>query len=161
MVDNLDAYVSILLEGLQKKQAILNEISTWNKEQEQLLQMEELDLEAFDHTVEEKEVLLKEMTQLDTGFEATYERVKEPLETNKADYIDQINEMKHLISQIMDCSVTIQASEARNKSKLESHFITERKKIKQKRISQKVAMNYYRNYSRINYIDPQLMDKKK
>lgn len=160
-MENMANYLEILQEGLKKKITVLEQMMDLNRQQEILLLEDSLDGESFDQLVHEKAILIDSLNQLDEGFEATYDRVKGELEEHKSQYASEIARFKAEITKIMDLVVEIQASEARNKAKIDQFFPVERKKIGQSRVSQKVAMNYYKNYSRVNYIDPQLMDKKK
>ena len=47
-------YVNVMIQSLQKKVKVLDEIIEKNKEQQQILEQEELDGDAFEQNVEEK-----------------------------------------------------------------------------------------------------------
>ena len=57
--------------------------------------------------------------------------------------------------------VTIEAQEKRNRSALETVFRMKRTEMKQVKRSNTAALQYYKSMSKINEVDPQLMDKKK
>ena len=157
----LSTYVEILQDGLKNKIIILSNIIKLNTIQEELLSEEKLNIEKYDDTVDKKQVLIGDLNRLDDGFEATYDRVRIEFESRKNEFKQEIELMRADISTIMDYSVTIQASEARNKIKVDEYFKGERVKIGKKRITSKAAHDYYKASSKANYVDPVVMDKKK
>ncbi|MEH2944215.1 flagellar export chaperone FlgN [Lachnospiraceae bacterium KK002] len=154
-------YVSVMIQSLQKKVQVLDEIIEKNKEQQQILEQEEFDGGAFEQNVEEKGNLIDHINFLDEGFEELYSRVKAVLETEKQAHKEDILLMKQLITEITEKSVTIQSEEVRNRRLVERRFSQERKKVKSMRNSSTVAKQYYTNMAKLNYVDAQFMDKKK
>ncbi|EOT22441.1 hypothetical protein C805_03289 [Eubacterium sp. 14-2] len=154
-------YVSVMIQSLQKKVQVLDEIIEKNKEQQQILEQEEFDGDAFEQNVEEKGNLIDHINFLDEGFEELYSRVKAVLETEKQAHKEDILLMKQLITEITEKSVTIQSEEVRNRRLVERRFSQERKKVKSMRNSSTVAKQYYTNMAKLNYVDAQFMDKKK
>ena len=55
----------------------------------------------------------------------------------------------------------MEAQEKRNRAALENVFRMKRQEIKQLKVSTSAAAKYYKSMSRINEVDPQLMDRKK
>lgn len=158
MIEN---YLGILEESLEKKLLVLNEIEDYNNQQEKLLKQEKVSMEELDANMEQKDVLIQKLTELDEGFEALFERVKEQLNANKDVYREQIRRMQALITQVTEKSVSIQAQESRNKKLVENYFIKEKKEIRQGRQASKTVLNYYKNISNANVISSQIMDQKK
>lgn len=154
-------YVSVMIQSLQKKVQVLDEIIEKNKEQQQILEQEEFDGGAFEQNVEEKGNLIDHINFLDEGFEELYSRVKAVLETEKQAHKEDILLMKQLITEITEKSVTIQSEEVRNRRLVQRRFSQERKKVKSMRNSSAVAKQYYTNMAKLNYVDAQFMDKKK
>lgn len=154
-------YVSVMIQSLQKKVQVLDEIIEKNKEQQQILEQEEFDGGAFEQNVEEKGNLIDHINFLDEGFEELYSRVKAVLETEKQAHKEDILLMKQLITEITEKSVTIQSEEVRNRRLVQRRFSQERKKVKSMRNSSTVAKQYYTNMAKLNYVDAQFMDKKK
>lgn len=154
-------YVQILVDSLNKKILILEEILHQNILQAEAAGKETFDMEAFEDTVDKKDELINNLTALDNGFEAVYNRVRDELMKNRSSYADQIRTMQQMVQQIADKSVEVQASEARNKNLVETALRNARKQFGQGMTSVKAASDYYKNMSRVNYIDPQLMDTKK
>ena len=69
--------------------------------------------------------------------------------------------MQELVRAAVDKSVSIEAQEKRNKASMEAALSTKRKEIKERRVSASAATKYYSAVSKINHVDPQLMDQKK
>ena len=156
-----NSYVGILIESLQQKKIVLSALVHKNEEQANLIKEENLDLDAFDKNTNAKADLISKLELLDNGFATVYDRVRVELVEHKNQHKIEIESLQTLISEITDLSIAIQASEARNKQMLEQYFAQSRKQLKNNRVSVKVANDYYRNMSQMNYIDPQLLDRKK
>ncbi len=153
-------YVKILIESLEKKKRILQALQEENKKQEEAIKKNS-DIAEFDAIVAYKEKLIEGIQVLDNGFENVYQRVREELISQKAVYREEIARMQTLISEIMDLSVSVQATEQRNKQLVENYFSYARGKIKQAKKSVRVASEYYKSMNRLNYGDSSLLDKKK
>ena len=157
----MENYLSVLEDSLKKKLQILDELTTYTMEQQELLKAEELDYEAFDQLVEKKDPLVQMIMELDQGFETVYDRIKEQLIGHKERYVVQIRTLQDLISELTDKSVKLQAMEQRNKTAVEQQFRKSREKIRQGRQNKQAALNYYKNMNNSNYVPPQFLDDKK
>ena len=62
-------YIAILIQSLEKKISVLEEISRENKRQREVLQEADLDPDAFQATADRKEQLIEQVGFLDDGFE--------------------------------------------------------------------------------------------
>lgn len=154
-------YVGIMIQSLQKKIKILEEIHSANIRQQEILEDERGEIEDFDEVVEKKSEFLQQMELLDSGFEKLFERVKSELDENRDAYKDKIRTMQNSIRKITDLSMEIQAQEARNRDLMVRKFAAVREKAKEVRTSAKVASQYYKNMMQLNVLDPQFMDNKK
>ena len=132
----MDNYLSVLEDSLKKKLQILDELTDYTTQQQELLKVEELDYEAFDRLVDQKEPLIQRIMELDQGFETVYDRIKEQLLGNKEQYAAQIRALQSLIGELTDKSVKLQTMEQRNKSAVEQQFRKSREKIRQGRPEQ-------------------------
>lgn len=159
MGDNMDNYLNVLKDSLTKKERILTALIEKSEKQADIVKAEEIDWDGFTKIVDEKGELIDEIMKLDDGFEALYERIKEGLEESKEQYKEIIIEIKALIKSVTDKSANLQAIEYRNKTIIETAFANTRKEIKQSKLGQKAAADYYNKMNKINTIDPQLMDK--
>ena len=154
-------YVDIMIQSLNKKIKVLEEIKRVNIVQKELLENDRADVEDFDVTVEAKSKLIEQMEQLDSGFDKLFERVREELQANKPAYTNQIKEMQTCIRKITDLSMEIQSQEAKNKDLMTQKFVSVRQKAKVVRTNSKAASQYYKNMMQLNVVDPQFMDNKK
>lgn len=151
-------YLQILEECMKKKIEVLDRIIELDGKQFEISSHQPMDFEAYDQTMEEKGELIEEILRLDEGFTSTFERVKEELLSQKEKYAQEIHSLQELIQVAVDKSVTIETQEQRNKTSMEAGLKMKRNEIKQLKKSTSVALNYYKSMSRINDVDPQLMD---
>lgn len=135
-------YLVALIDSLNSKLDILNQISVKNAEQYELIKGEPFSVEAFDKNSEEKGVLIYKLNTLDDGFRKIYERIGRELGDNKLEYAAEIRTMQELIAKITDLSTKIQADEARNKAALENYFAREKGKIKGSRSQANAVKSY-------------------
>lgn len=157
----LKNYITILKESLAKKQVILEKLIALSKEQAEVVSAENPDMDAFDKLVDDKDALVDEIIRLDGGFEETYKHIKEELPSRKEEFKEDIAYMQDMIRKITELSVSLEALEERNRKLITDCFNKEHAKISTSLRSTRAAADYYRAMSRVNYIDPQLMDRKK
>lgn len=153
-------YLNVLEESLQKKLQIMAKIQEYSLSQQALFQSEDVELDKYDEYVDCKGELIEQLTALDNGFEALYQRVAEELEGGREKYTEQIKRLQALVTRVTEQSVTIQAQEARNKRLVESYFSKQRKEIKHNRVAAKAAYDYYKSMNNSNHVPPQFMDSK-
>ncbi len=151
----------VLVESLEKKSRILDEIMKENEAQELMFKQEELDMEALDASSDRMGALAEKLELLDEGFEAVYDRIRQELIDNKAAYQDEIRRMQVLIGEITEKVVGINAARMRNKLQAENHFKKNRQQIGRVSSKMKASQNYYNNMNRLNYVDSQFYDTKK
>lgn len=151
----------ILVESLEKKSRILDEIMEENETQERLFKQEELDMEALDASTDRMGELAEKLELLDEGFESVYDRIRQELIENKSAYRTEIKRMQELIAVITEKVVSINAARMRNKLQAENRFKKSRQQIGKASSKMKVSQNYYNNMNRLNYVDPQFYDNKK
>ncbi len=156
-----NSYIQVLIQSLHQKVEALDRIIEKNKEQYEILSVEEADMEAFDRNVREKSEYIDKIVFLDDGFEEIYRRVREELDANRQAHAEEIRQMKELIAKITERSMKVQAQEQRNKELAGIQFSKSRKKIRQVKAGNKAASQYYRNMQQLNVVDPQFMDRKK
>lgn len=157
----MNSYLQILQDGLRKKLEVLSRIEAKSRQQAQLLKEEKVSFEAIEQNMDEKAQLIEELENLDTGFEALYEKIREELIPRKEEYKEEISLLQDLISQVTEKSASIQAIEARNKAEMEMFFTRERKTLQTKRNAMSVATDYYQNMNKVKNVAPQFLDKKK
>ena len=144
----MNNYLNVLEESLYKKLAVLDKIQSYNDKQSKCFTSENVDVEGFDTAIEEKGKLIEELNKLDEGFESLYANISEQLKQDKERYAPQIKGLQELVRQVTEKSLSVQASESRNKALIEAYFAKEKKQIKEGRVSSKVAMGYYQNLNK-------------
>lgn len=70
-------YLNMMIESLEKKLTVLEEIQEANVQQSALLKAEPFDQEAFDRTMDRKGAQIEKLDGLDEGFDNLYEQVRE------------------------------------------------------------------------------------
>ena len=157
----LEEYLKALITGMDAKAECLNKLQQKTDAQTELLKADTMNWDAFDALVDEKDILIDELDKLDDGFQSVFERIKDELQAHKPEYKNGIAKLQEQIKRVTAQSTSLMASEQRNKDLAEKHFASAKKGIRQSKTTSRVAANYYANMNQINYIDPQLMDKKK
>ena len=151
----------ILLQSLEKKNELLDQMIRQNSVQEEILKQDQFDMDAFDEAIDKQSSYVEQLDKLDQGFEAVYDRVREELIENKERYREEIKSMQIQIQQITDKIVTLNAGNMRNKMLAENQFKKKRQEIGNGASKNKVAKNYYNNMNNLNYVSPQFYDNKK
>ena len=141
-------YLDVLEASLRKKIVVLDKIQAYNEEQFKCFSAEEVDMSGFDAAIEEKGKLIEEVTALDEGFETLYANIAEQMKKDKEKHAPQIKCLQDLIRQVTEKSMTVQASEARNKALIEKYFAKEKRQIKEGRVNSKAAYGYYQNLNK-------------
>ena len=154
-------YIDIMIQSLEKKVAVLNQLIELNKQQKLYLQDPNLSPEDFEKNMNRKAVLIDELNQLDSGFEKLFGRVRDELNMNREVYAPQIRKMQELIRKITEKSNMVQTQEARNKEQVQRKFADIRKQVKGVRNSQKVVRQYYQNMMKQGGTEPKFLDNKK
>ena len=155
-------YVDIMLQSLKKKVTVLNQIIELNRQQKILLDDPNLPPESLEQNLSDKDQMIRKLNELDEGFEELYNRVKDELQAQRAQYVSQISQMQDLIKEITEKSAMIQTQELRNKEKAIQKFSGIREQVKGVRNSQKVVKQYYQNMMKQNsYTGASVVDSRK
>lgn len=144
-MQKMDDYVQIMVESLQKKSELLGRIINKNTAQTQCVEgkeFDDIDWDAFNLLVAEKETLIDRINKMDEGFQTLYDRVKEQLNDDKSKYSSQIKEIQRLIGVVTDQGVQIRTAEERNRQIIEKVLSGKKTTIRKTRNSLKVANSY-------------------
>ena len=153
-------YLMIMVESLSKKINILEQLLSYTKEQEALLEEAEWSMEEFQQLLDKKGELIDVLNTMDEGFEQVYERMEEEINGNKEKYTTEILLMQQRIKMITDVSIKLQELEYKNKEKIEAEFSKKRNEIKNFRQSKDSVNKYYRTMSKTQIVDSAFLDKK-
>lgn len=152
--------LNVLDESLDMKIKVLQDIEEYNEHQREAFEQDTPNMEMFDKAIAEKANLIERLEKLDEGFEQLYSRLATELKENRRKYATEIKQIQDKISVITELSVSVQASEARNKKLIEAYFAKERKSVRDGRKGSKAAYDYYKNMSGMALTSPQFMDSK-
>jgi len=108
-----NSFVTILIEALNKKAALLANILELCSVQEICLKQEKPNLAKYTECTEKKTQLSKEIEKIDEGFIAVYDRIKGELEENVTQYADEIRNMQAQVKIITERSNAINVKEHR------------------------------------------------
>ena len=145
--DNNKTYITILADTLRKKEAVLRKLAEATTRQTGLLDQEEMDVDAFNSLVDEKEKLLEQLNSLDEGFLDLYEKVREELRKNASAYSGQVKEIQELVRTQTELSTSLMAAEERNRNRMTVQMSHSRQKVKEFHVNSKTAAAYYKNMS--------------
>ena len=159
-MENTQNYLQILEESLSRKITILDELERLTMSQREIVQADEFDEEVFNTNVEQKAALIREIEKLDRGFQLLFDSVKKQLDSDRAQYSEEIKRLQELVKGVMDRSTELQVMEARNKDMIKSRFAALKKEARTIKKSREMAANYYKTMNNISS-EPYFLDKKK
>ncbi len=156
-----ESYISILIESLEMKSRVLDEVVRCDDRLKELVEAPDPDFRKIDENFREIGELSRKVERLNEGFETVYAKVRSELLTNKTEYAEEIERLKILIFQVTEKVVSIQAQEARNREAVLALLHGKRRELSKKRNSVKVANMYSNTMRGILKGDTYFMDKKK
>lgn len=162
-IGNESTYVNVLKNTLLRKYESLKMfVMIMDELEEKLNESDSLSSEDFESILERRQMVIREIESLDNGFESIYEKVKEEIRANPSLYKADIIVMQQYIPKITDLGVKVEAMERRTKAKLDRLFSLKRQDVKNFKVGQKTAMNYYKNaYNAYQTGDMRRIDQKK
>ena len=89
-----------------------------------------------------------------------FDNVKNQLDSDRAQYAEEIKRLQELVKGVMDRSTELQVMEARNKDMIKSRFAALKKEARTIKKSREMAANYYKTMNNISS-EPYFLDKKK
>ncbi len=144
---NEDNYINILIESLEEKSRVLDEVILCDREQMEIVRSKNPDLKLLEKSIDKIGELAGKIDRLNDGFESVYAKARDALLNHKEEHRSQILKLKELITTVTEKSVKIQAEEARNREAVSALFKGKRKELSDRRRSVQ-AMNKYSNSMR-------------
>jgi predicted outer membrane protein len=155
-------YINIMLDSLKEKESLLLKLREETLKQQDILEKEEFDPDAFEKTIDEKQKHIDALERLDDGFLDMYSKVKEALSKDGAEYADEVKRAKEYIKRQTELSVELQSLEGKNRNKLAIQLSQGRQKVRDYRTSSKTAAAYYKNMTNHHQDgDSYFLDRKK
>ena len=78
-----EVYVNMMIDTLERKKVILEQILHQTKEQEILLKDEEMDMDAFQTIIDRKGEEIEKLNQMDEGFDTLFHHVEKEINENR------------------------------------------------------------------------------
>ena len=157
-----ESYIKIMIESLEQKSSVLDQVMVLDKEQEKIVLSSEPDLDALDKNTRQIGALAEKLNRLDDGFETVYSHVREDLQENKDRYKNEILRLKELISEVTEKSMKVQTEESVNRDRAKRCFDEKRRNIGGKRRSVNAASAYSKNMRNSSAVsDSFFLDKAK
>lgn len=160
-MSDINTYLNILLDSLNKKSDVLKKIYDVTRKQSDYVNNNEFDLEEFNKFMAEKQQYIDTIEILDSGFQSTFNRISKELEGNINLYRDKIKLLKDKITSVSEIGIDIQVLEEKNKVLIEEHFNNKKREIKTFKKSKKTATNYYKNMNNSLKDKSYFLDQKK
>lgn len=153
--------LQLLIESLEKKKGILSDILTKSRLQGEIASSDDFEAEQFDLLADEKAELIIQMDEVDQGFDATFNRIRDELLSNKDKYKKEIGCMQGLIRETVDLGAQIHATEARTKDSVSRVLKNNRQELLKRKNSSKSVRDYYKANSQLNFVGSYFIDQKK
>ena len=103
-----------------KKLELVKELLEFTKEQNIILNEDDVDIDSFDKIVSEKDIRINEVLEIDKGFDSVFNKIGSTIKANPQEYRQQILELQNLIRTITDIGVEIEGLENKNKEKFKN-----------------------------------------
>lgn len=146
VMDSVNTYISVLHGSLRKKLELVKELLEFTKEQNIILNEDDVDIDSFDKIVSEKDIRINEVLEIDKGFDSVFNKIGSTIKANPQEYRQQILELQNLIRTITDIGVEIEGLENKNKEKFSKFILAKREEIKDFKKSNNTAASYYKKY---------------
>lgn len=153
--------LQLLIESLEKKKEILTDILTKSRLQGEIALADNFEAEQFDLLVDEKSELLIQMDEVDQGFDATFNRIREELLSDKDTYKKEIARMQELIRETVDLGAQIHAMEARTKDSVSRIIKVNRQELLKRKAASKSVGDYYKANRQLDFVGSYFIDQKK
>ena len=160
-MDYLDNYLKVLADTLSNKEQVLSQILDITKEQDNILKASEYNDDAFLETLNKKEPLIARINQLDEGFQAVYERIRQDVYDQGGVYDGEVKKLQEKIKICIDIGSQIETLEAENKKRLSEYVSSQRQEYKAKAATNTAAMKYYQSMSGAAVASSAFMDQNK
>ena len=140
-----EVYVNMMVDTLERKKAILQQILHQTKEQETLLKDEDMDVDAFQRILDLKGEEIEKLNQLDEGFDTLFHHVEKEINENRMAYKSRIRKMQKLINEVSEMGIRIQALEHQNSGHFKIYLANQKQVVKKFHTNNRTAANYYQN----------------
>lgn len=121
MLNNVKVNLKILLEILQKKEILLNEIYNITINQNTVITSEKVNMVMFEEMIKEKRIRIDDINDMDEKFQNIFDNIKKDIARYKENYIEAIRELKKFINENINLKMKIELQEEKNRKVLEKN----------------------------------------
>lgn len=146
----MDRYLTILIDSLDKKNLLLEQIQKIVEEQEKIVAEDTPDFDNYNALMLDKKEILDKLDALDDGFTSLYARISPALKENPLQYEAKIKVLQNKIATVSDAIALIQAREMRVQATIERLIKSGKPQAATIVNKSEAAMKYYRTMNRTN-----------
>lgn len=140
-----EVYVNMMVDTLERKKVILEQLFHQTKVQETLLKDEEMDMDSFQQMIDLKGEEIEKLNQMDEGFDTLFHHVEKEINENRMAYKSQIQKMQKLINEVSELGIQIQALEHQNSGHFKVYLANQKQAVKKFHTNNRTAASYYQN----------------
>ena len=140
-----EVYVNMMVDTLERKKVILEQLFHQTKVQETLLKEEEMDMDSFQQMIDLKGEEIEKLNQKDEGFDTLFHHVEKEINENRMTYKSQIQKMQKLINEVYELGIQIQALEHQNSGHFKVYLANQKQAVKKFHTNNRTAASYYQN----------------
>ena len=160
LLDEVKVKVKILLDILNKKYVLFEEIHNITLNQQAVVKHDKPDMDLFEELISEKQTRIDKINEMDEQFVKMHSEIKAKLEADTDKYKDLILNVKAVVKSIHDIGIKIQVIEEENRKQIEQNLLTIKKKMENINKSQASAAKYYQASKNMNTDQSFFIDKR-
>lgn len=153
MSNTYKTYFTLLEDIVGKKEILLSQMILDTLKQQSCFTAESFNEALFEEMYEHKMKLLQEIDKLDDGFLKMYEHVKLEMQQNRSAYEEQIKSLQGRIRKITEEGVRLKQLETENRRRFDGMLVTQKKRVKEYKVSKRSASAYYKSMMKLNTND--------
>lgn len=160
MSDTSKTYLTLLTDIVEKKEKLLGQLILDSMKQETCFQNGEFNEPLYDEIYQQKMSCIQEIESLDEGFCNIYERVKEGITNHKYAYEEEIKGLQMRIRKITEMGLRLNQLENENRQRFEAMLATQKKRVKDYKVSKQTAAAYYKSMMKLGSNEPVFYNRK-
>lgn len=141
-------YLNILIDAINKKSNLLDQIMNIVDEQETCVAKSDFSLAYYNELMEKKGELIADIDKLDDGFTAVYARISPELKQSQIDYTDELRVLQGKVSEVSEKTTLIQAKEIRVHNTLERMLKASHPQVNYSIGKSEAALKYYKTMNK-------------
>ncbi|MCT4611980.1 MAG: flagellar protein FlgN [Clostridia bacterium] len=160
LLDEVKVKMKILLDILNKKYVLFEEIHNITLNQQAVVKHDKPDMDLFEELINEKQARIDKINEMDEQFVKMHSEIKGKMEADKERYKDIIVDVQAVVKSIHDIGIKIQVIEEENRKQIERNLLTIKKKMETINKSQASAAKYYQASKNMDMNQSFFIDKR-